>query len=81
MEVPPLLIEAFSNLPVVVFALFIYYKESKRVDEKDKELSSLIEKVTANQAKTSEHLDRLSQSIDRLDGSIDDLLIRVIEKK
>jgi hypothetical protein len=74
------IINLATELPLVGFAIFIYLRESKRVDKKDIQLLNLTESVTNGNVKVSEHLAGLARSIDKLDAAIDEMMKRLIEK-
>ena len=65
------IVEIVTSIPVVGFAFFIYARESKRVDTKDKTLLDLVRSVTENNVKVSENLERLSRALEKLGNSVE----------
>lgn len=76
--VPPWIAEVIGNVPVVAMAVFIYLRESSRVDRKDAQLLELTTTITDANVKVAEHLSSLSRSIDKLDDSIEEVMRRII---
>lgn len=66
--------EALSNIPMVAFALWVYHRESARVDKKDQVILELTKETTAGIVKVSENLGQLAKAIDKLDDSIEEIL-------
>ena len=72
--IPPWIAEIVGNVPVVAMAVFIYFRESSRVDRKDAQLLELTKTITDANVKVAEHLSTLSRSIDKLDDSIEEIM-------
>jgi len=70
-----------GNVPVVAMAVFIYLRESSRVDRKDAQLLELTTTITDANVKVAEHLSSLSRSIDKLDDSIEEVMRRIITQR
>ena len=76
--IPAWIAEIVGNVPVVAMAVFIYLRESSRVDRKDAQLLELTTTITDANVKVAEHLSSLSRSIDKLDDSIEEVMRRII---
>jgi hypothetical protein len=79
--IPPWIAEIVGNVPVVAMAVFIYLRESSRVDRKDAQLLELTTTITDANVKVAEHLSSLSRSIDKLDDSIEEVMRRIITQR
>ena len=78
---PSWIAEVVGNVPVVAMAVFIYLRESSRVDRKDAQLLELTTTITDANVKVAEHLSSLSRSIDKLDDSIEEVMRRIITQR
>lgn len=76
MQIDELLLKTIANIPIVAFALWVYHRESARVDKKDSVILELSKEVSAGMTKVSDNLAALSKSIEKLDQAIEAILRR-----
>jgi len=75
-QIEEILLQTATNIPIVAFALWVYHRESARVDKKDAVILELSKEVSAGMVKVSENLAALSKSIEKLDQAIEAILRR-----
>jgi len=68
------ILDIATNIPIVAFALWVYHRESGRVDKKDEVILQLSKETTAGIVKVSDNLGDLARSINKLDESIEAIL-------